>query len=373
MLSGRWAGDLKQRFVSLMASGPFQLFDREHELMVGASRSVAEDEGHDYPLWWSGPEYWAPLTNAWNFLANGKYPQPSLAALDSKFGGRVEQTGFYTAARLKPADAVSVIVGARVSDWKESEWTTADGSSILEKRSGVVTPYAGVIVDLSDNVSAYASYTEIFEPQSNEDATGRHLDPLDGVNYEIGLKGEFADGALNASAAIFRIEQDNYGVEIQGPPNPNGNTAYRPETAVSKGFELEVAGEALPGWQVGGGYARAKVEDPTGARLRTEIPKDTFKFFNTYKVPALPDLTVGGNLRWQGKIFTEESGPNGETFTQDSLVLLDLMAKYALTSNLSLALNINNVLDKDYYSGLSWGNGVYGEPRNMKVSARYSY
>lgn len=378
MLSARWAGDLEQRIVNLMASGPFQLFGREHEVMVGVSHSVAEDKGNDYPGWWSGPDYWAPVDNAWNFLAHGNYPKPDLNAVDSQYGGRVEQNGAYTALRLKPADAVSVIVGARVSDWKESEWSRYGGvktSSTLTEETGVVTPYAGVVVDLSENFSAYASYTDIFEPQSNEDIDGHRLDPLEGTSYELGVKGEFMGGLLNASAAIFRIEQDNFAVELPGGIlNANGNTAYRAESGtVSKGVELEMAGEALPGWQVGGGYARAKPEDSNGERLLTEIPKDTVKFFTTYKVPALADLTIGGNLRWQGKIYTEGSGPNGEDFKQDSLVLVDLMAKYALTSNVSLALNVNNVFDKDYYSGLSWATGVYGEPRNMKVTARYSY
>lgn len=378
MLSARWAGDLEQRIVNLMASGPFQLFGREHEVMVGVSHNVAEDKGNDYPGWWGGPDYYAPLDNAWSFLAHGNYPKPDLNAVDSQYGGRVEQNGAYTALRLKPADTVSVVVGARVSDWKESEWSRFGGvksSSTLTEETGVVTPYAGVVVDLNENFSAYASYTDIFEPQSKEDIDGHRLDPLEGTSYEIGVKGEFMDGLLNASAAIFRIEQDNFAVELPGGIlNVNGNTAYRAESGtVSKGVELEVAGEARPGWQVGGGYARAKPEDADGERLLSEIPKDTVKFFTTYKVLALPDLTIGGNLRWQGKIYTEGSGPNGETFTQDSLTLVDLMAKYALTSNVSLALNVNNVFDKSYYSGLSWATGVYGEPRNMMVTARYSY
>lgn len=372
MYSARWAGDLEQRFVSLTASGPFQLFGREHELMIGGSRSVAEDEGHDYPGWWSGGEYYADLTNAWNFLSSGNYPKPNLQAQASKYGGRIEQTGIYTAARLKPADPVSVIVGGRVSDWEETEWYSPGGSSPVGKETGVVTPYAGVIVDLNENFSAYASYTEIFEPQNVVDVNLQRIDPLEGVNYEVGVKAEFADGAINASAAIFRIEQDNYAIalEIEGP---HGETLSESKTAISKGFELEMAGEVLPGWQVGGGYARAKVEDPNGERLLTEIPKDTFKLFTSYKVAQWPDLSVGGNVRWQGKVYKDEAGPSGQTFTQDSLILLDLMAKYAITTDLSVALNLNNVFDKEYYSGLSWSTGVYGAPRNLAASIKYSY
>ena len=374
MLSARWAGDLEQRFVSLMASGPFKLLGREHELMIGASRSVAEDEGHDYPGWWSGSDYWAPIPNAWNFLDSGNYPRPDLQAADSKYGGRIEQTGIYTAARLKPTDSISVIVGSRVSDWEETEWYDPGERATLTKKSGVVTPYAGVIVDLNDNFSAYASYTEIFEPQNALDVNYRPIDPLDGVNYELGVKAEFAEGALTASAAIFRIEQDNYPIPLEGPQEDPRGVPNETKTAISKGFELEVAGEPLAGWQLGGGFAHARVEDPNGARLLTEIPKDTLKLFTTYELPGnWSDLTIGGNLRWQSGIYTEGSGPNGETFTQGSLALVDLMAKYKVTQNVSLAFNLNNLFDKEYYSGLSWATGVYGAPRNLMVTAKYSY
>src|SRR5690606_33878612 len=126
---------------------------------------------------------------------------------------RVEQTGAYAALRLNPVDAVSIILGGRVSDWEETQWnrsvTGTRTSATLTKETGVVTPYVGVVVDLSENVSAYASYTDIFEPQDGENVSGQRLDPLEGANYELGIKGEFNDGQLNASAAIFRIEQDN--------------------------------------------------------------------------------------------------------------------------------------------------------------------
>ncbi|MET0193373.1 MAG: TonB-dependent siderophore receptor, partial [Hyphomicrobiaceae bacterium] len=374
MLSSRWAGDLKQHLASLMALGPFTLFGREHELMVGASYSKAEDGGDTYPGWWAGPAYWTPIPNAYAFLATGAWPKPYLGADGGQYGNKITQEGTYAAVRLQPLDTLSVILGGRVSAWRE--YGGINASSKITEENGVVTPYAGVVFDLAEHFSAYASYTEIFEPQDEEDVSGRRLDPLEGINYEAGVKGEFNGGLLNVSAAIFRIEQDNFAVAIPGaPPNINNKTAYRAESGtVSKGVELELAGEVLPGWQVSGGYARAEPEDSDGEHLRTEIPKDTFKLFTSYKLPGQwSALTVGGNVRWQGKVYTEASGPNGEDFTQDSLVLFDLMAKYTFTPNLSLTLNANNVFDKEYYSGLSWATGTYGTPRTLLLTTKYSY
>src|SRR5690606_19147494 len=143
MLSSRWAGDLEQHLVNLMVSGPFTLFDREHEVMLGGSYSTAEDEGDDYPGWWGGPDYWAPIPNAYDYLASGDWPKPYLGAVGSQYGGRVEQTGAYAALRLKPVDSVSVILGGRVSDWEETQWNrSAAGTrtaATLTKETGVVT------------------------------------------------------------------------------------------------------------------------------------------------------------------------------------------------------------------------------------------
>jgi len=378
MLSARWAGDLEQNVFGVHASGPFSLFGRTHELVLGGSHSVSTDKGHNYPGWWSGGDYSRPLDNAFEFLATGRAAKPELGRTSTKYGGRAEQSGAYAAVRLKPLEAVSVILGSRVSDWEERDWTRPEGGGksyrTLSKESGVVTPYAGIVVEVHDNLSLYASYTEIFEPQGAEDIDGRTLDPLEGVNYEVGIKAEFNDGLINASAAVFRIEQDNFAVAIPDTFTPDGGQAYRSEQGtVSKGFEVEAAGELRPGWQLGGGFSRAEPEDSKGDRLLTYVPRDTFKLFSTYRLSdTLDNLTLGGNLRWQGRAYIDDAGPNDEDFSQGSIATVDLMARYAMTPALSVNVNVNNLLDKTYYSGLSYA-GVYGSPRTVTVTAKYAF
>ncbi len=58
------------------------------------------------------------------------------------------------------------------------------------------------------------SYTSIFKPQNRKDVSGNYLDPIDGKSYEMGLKGEYLDGKLNAALSIFRIEQDNVAEQL---------------------------------------------------------------------------------------------------------------------------------------------------------------
>ena len=82
--------------------------------------------------------------------------------------------------RWKQLPAIE-IVGSRIANY-----TSPDTDE-----SGVIVPYAGLVYDLNQNYSLFASYSSIFKPQSNQDEQGRVLDPLEGRSYEMGLKAEF--------------------------------------------------------------------------------------------------------------------------------------------------------------------------------------
>ena len=96
------------------------------------------------------------------------------------------------------------------------------------KEHGVVTPYAGVVYDLNDTYSVYASYTNIYQPQINKDASGKTLDPVEGDSYETGLKAAYLDGRLNASLALFRIEQYNVAQYVITDTNTGQDITNRP-------------------------------------------------------------------------------------------------------------------------------------------------
>src|SRR5690606_373840 len=124
------------------------------------------------------------------------------------------------------------------------------------------------VYDITPAHSVYASYTEIFRPQAGvRDRNNSPLDPVSGVNFELGAKSELLDGALQASAAIFQIQQDNLAVldEDYTLPLPDGSAAYRMAKGVkSKGFEVELTGYLTPAWQVQIGYTQQSSRDATG-------------------------------------------------------------------------------------------------------------
>ncbi len=238
-----------------------------------------------------------------------------------------------------------------------------------------MTPYAGLIYDIDDTWSAYASYTSIFQPSGQRDVNSEFLDPTTGKAYEAGLKADWFNTRLTASLAVFRIEQDNValntGVII---PGSGGQTAYKSvDGTVSKGVELELNGALTDNWQLTFGASRYVAEAGDGVAVNPDQPRTTMKLFTRYQLPTLPALTVGGGARWQTKTWQDIAGPNGDTrISQNGYTVVDLFTRYQATKNLAVQANLNNVFDKVYYDYLGT-YGVYGAPRNFSVTASYSF
>src|SRR5690606_12171747 len=121
------------------------------------------------------------------------------------FDSSIEQKSVYATARLNLADRLKLILGARL-DWFDYEDTSYGyanfdaniPSSITRNQYAItrnVTKYAGLVYDVDNQHSVYASYTDIFKPQSYLDADRTVLAPIKGKNYEIGIKGEYFEGA----------------------------------------------------------------------------------------------------------------------------------------------------------------------------------
>lgn len=356
---------------SMRVSGPFSLFGREHEVAFGYLHSEQDFDADT-----------RPALTGWGGIASldeysGNFPEPIWGSMTTYGYGEVTQKGAYAATRLNLADDFKLIIGARDSNYeKVSDDVYSDPSRLDADHE--LTPYAGLVYDLTDTLSAYASYTEIFLPQSERDISGQQIEPIVGESYETGLKAEFLDGRLNASAAIFQIKQDNLAAAT-GEFLPNTvEQAYEASNATSKGFELEVTGELAPGWNLMAGYTQFDLESEEGEDMNTLYPTKLIRTFTTYRVPGIfnSKLTIGGGVNWQDSIYTYAANPagNAEKVEQDAYALVNLMARYEFTENLSGQLNANNVTDEKYFDIFdAYGALTYGAPRSLTASAKYSF
>ena len=340
----------------LQLNGAFGLGGRQHDAVLGASWSRSELE--DISWYDSSTGTALPPLEEWD--GNIGKPLNDAGSNGSDFTDRMQSV--FGVARWSLSDRLSLISGARVVDVESSGGNY--GSDKTTKYSGEVVPYAGLVYDLTEQYSVYASYTEIFDPQTETDSSGSRLAPVEGVNYEAGIKGELFDERVNVSLAVFRTEQDNV-AEVAGMSG--GRTHYRAvEGLTSEGYELEVSGELLPGLQAIAGYTFVDITDADERHAVTYSPKHQFKAAGTYRIPGLEQLKVGASLNWQNEVR------NGIA-EQDAYGVVNLMASYEIDPNWTVSANLNNLTDEKYLTSLYWSQAYYAAPRNTSMTLSWKY
>ncbi|HEX7763050.1 MAG TPA: TonB-dependent receptor, partial [Cellvibrio sp.] len=366
-------GYSKQDSVDIQLKGGYSLFGQTHEFVVGALDSDQEAKTYTYAYTSSGSvgDY-----NQWD----GSFPEPDWGASSVAVDFNTEQQGYYAATRISLADPLKLIAGARVSSWNRTGVSYGDPQTYGD--DDVVVPYTGLLYEFADNHNAYISYTSIFKPQVELNQQRQPLDSIKGNNAELGLKSAYLDGKLQTSVAVFSIKQDNL-AQVAGEHDPvNGQQPeayYREADGVeSTGFEFEVIGQPLDGWNVSFGYSQFKAEDSEGAAVNTDHPRKKLNLFTTYDFSGVMDgFVVGGGISWEDKNYTDTfNGVTGapERLQQDSFSLVSLMARYQINDQISVQFNVDNLLDETYYSQIGFFDQYgYGAPRNYTLGATYSF
>lgn len=357
----------------LSVSGPFELFGRRHEIAAGWMSIRDHNDIRQFAM--IGPP---PAVGSYFNWGSNRIAEPQWAAHTSPADNRrTKQTGKYAVGRFSLADPLHLILGGRWSDWETQQ--TYFGSRRAYKVDNQFTLYAGVVLDINDTYAAYASYTDIFQPQNARSPDGGILDPIEGKSYELGLKGSYLENRLNASLALFETRQDNLaqaipGETVAGFPNQQ---AYRAaKGAKVRGFDLQAAGEITRGWNISASYTHFTAGDAQGQAINTSQPRSLLKLYTTYQLPGdLHRLTVGGGLTWQSRMYQYAASPVGkQRVEQGSYALVDLMARYDINRHLSATLNVNNLLDRKYYDQIGFfSQGWWGAPRNVMLSLRAQY
>ncbi|SEI15757.1 TonB-dependent siderophore receptor [Pseudomonas asplenii] len=355
-------------------SGNFDAFGLTHELMVGANWSQQHtlskqaQVGIGLPIDVFDPDH--------NLI-----PKPEQPAWQSLDDITQRQYGLYSTLRLRLAEPLSLVLGGRLSWYKNDNTrydytaTPTDISSNNYREDKKFTPFAGVIYDLNEQWSWYASYADIFRPQSNyRDESGKGLEPTTGSNYETGIKGALYDGRLNLSAAVFYIKQkDLYrAIENSSCPqfNADGSCYENGPPSTSKGVELEASGEITTGWQMAAGYTYNITRGDDGKSIDAETPKHMLRLSTMYNLQGdLNRLSVGGGVSTQSGYSSQFQG---QTVANPGRAIWDARTQYKLDDHWKLSFDLKNVFDKKYYeaTGELRRGSYYGEPRNFMVTLR---
>ncbi len=384
----------------LGVTGRFNLWGRQHQLVAGVdwrdSKAISLHRYTDaaYPD--------ATLDSDFN---GGAFGPPGVAGYESgwpAYGAR--QSGFYSKLQVQATDALRVIVGGRYGRFVHDEpYYTYDRSGAVTefveyryRDTGIFTPYAGVVYDLSRDWAAYASATDVYKPQSNFRAgppeVSRPLDPIEGRNYEIGVKGSLLEGRVNTSAALYRVERDGEAAEDPAYPRTSlelGNACcYIAQGRVlSQGLDLELSGQLTPGWNVFAGYTYNQNRNKeTNRAYHATTPRHLFKLWSSYRLPGAGSAWMlgGGVTAMSGStnrgLSWVSNGAGGSSqvpfvIHQGGYAVWNASVQYRVHRGWSLALNLRNLVDKRYYQtlGTPRGSNWYGEPRNVSLTLRGTF
>jgi len=362
------------------ADGPFQLFGRTHKLTVGATylkdklyqsnQYLSEDD----PFGFASYSIW-DVQNV---------PKPAFDGPLLRRTTRTTQKSLYANSRWSLADPLTLILGGRLT-WWENDFRPDQNANFFnftgtnDKVVHHATPYAGLIYDVNDHNSLYTSFTEIFAPQSQRDASGELLQPLKGEQYEVGWKGEYYEGRLNTSLALFQLTQKNR-AQLD-PTDPTGATYFAQGKARARGIEATASGQVLPNWDVMTSYTYTLtkyLDDSTNSTsaFSAIAPKHMFKLWTSYRLPGdLNKWTVGGDLYVSSKTSSELFDPLEGSIKQGGYALVGARVGYDINKHVSASLQVSNLFNRYYYARLGdqFGGNWIGDPRTVMLTMRVKY
>ncbi|RAU20319.1 TonB-dependent siderophore receptor [Paramagnetospirillum kuznetsovii] len=348
-------------------TGPFTLFGREHTALFGANIESFDSNGtYETAKTVAG-------VNIFN-LPSTVTSEPSLQHTRGSMTHTV-QYGEYGKLSFRVLDPLLLIVGGRVStfDSKSRSMTSSAWANTWSQGAKAVnefTPYGGAVLDVTKQTSIYASYADIFAPQTSLTADGSVLPPRTGWQTEMGVKNEYMDGALRSTVAVFLMRDVNRAVS---DPNNTGYSIAAGEVE-SRGWEAELAGSPIPELKMTAGYTYLTtqyVNDPNnqGSTFSTWEPRHSLKAWGVYTFPegaALDGFSVGSGI-----IAKSHTWGTSHNLNQKAYTVVDGQIGYKFSDNLSSTLTVNNIFDTIYWSKiLSTTNNFYGEPRSVTFSIR---
>jgi iron complex outermembrane recepter protein len=278
-----------------------------------------------------------------------------------------------------------LLAGFRYDHAKIKSADTFGGvTSTTKSKQEKIKPRVGLVWQPIKELSFYGNYVENFGVPNlfSVGVDGNPLKAETAQQWEAGIKSELLDGRFSATVAWFQLTKQNIPTGHPDPALAALGFSVQTGEARNEGIELDVAGEILPGWQVFANYAYidseiTKTNDGTQGNRFPNVPKHGGSVWTTYDFQQnmLRGIKVGGGFVARG-----EREVNQENDAQmPGYLLVNLMAGYAFTvgrSRVTAQLNIENVLDKEYFpssAGFGRSRIDVGTPRMFLGSVKIEY
>lgn len=288
---------------------------------------------------------------------------------------RLQQRGLILQNQMDIGDRVHVLLAAKKAKWiTDSTAYEVDGSvfnsSHIEAEKWV--PNYGISFDVTPQATIYANLLHGFEGSSDIDPnTGEALSPQTSKSKEVGVKLNLLDDSLTLTAAYFELEQNNVPVT-----DPFTSEILGVQSNQSRGYDLNLSGEILPGWEVSTSYTRIKYSSPGAAEGTNSLfvgePKQSFKLWTSYQLQS--GLLKGAGAGIGIDAFSDtKGGTDTDTYNIPGGALTDVSLFYR-ADNYSVTLGVKNVFDRTlYYSSTSTTFVPLRDERTARLTLVYNF
>ncbi len=324
--------------------GEFSTGSIEHTLLAGVDLGWRRFEQSGLQ---GTPQF--PFFNIFNPVYGVPQPASFSGPLTPTNDSYEEFYGAYVQDQIQLAENLHLLAGLRY-DIVTNETRVLTAGTTTARRDTAFSPRLGVVYQPIEPLSLYASYSRSFAPNGGTTATGEFLEPERGQQFEVGARAELLGGRLVANLALFDITKQNVATADPNPLNVGASVAAGEQR--SRGIELDVIGEILPGWNVVANYAYTDATitesndtvNPEGNRL-FGVPEHNVNLWTTYEIQEgdLAGLGFGLGVNYVGDRF----GDNANSFVLEDYFLTNAAIFYE-RNDWNFALNIRNLFNVQY-------------------------
>ena len=306
-------------------------------------------------------------------LANPVFPTVAFNMVTRDTVSDVTFSSVYVQDQISLGDHIDVVAGLRYDSFDIS------GTDLLPaidrpfaRKDEKISPRLGVIFKPQENISLYSSYSQSFLPRSGDQflsltVSQENLAPEKFTNYEIGAKWDVQPN-LNLTLAVFQLERSN--ATTPDPLNPLASINIGKTR--TQGVELAATGKITSLWQVHGGYSYqdAKLVGNNSVRLG-QVPKQQASLWNRYDL--YPNFAVGLGIIHQSSQFAAIRTTTNTT-KLPAFTRIDAALFYDVSDTVQLQMNVENLLDANYYSDAHNNNNIStGAPINGRFTIRAQF
>jgi catecholate siderophore receptor len=345
----------------------FNTWRLKHTLVAGVE---AGHEASDVTRWGFTGVPNTPLDDPNNF--------PSTAAVvrAKNFNGSSSATslGVFAVDEVALTEQWKIMGGLRY-DLFDADFRNRFTAQHFSRTDEAVSPRAALVFLPTTMQTYYFSYGTSFNPSAEALTLALNnagTEPEKNESFELGAKFDLLNGALGLRGAVFQTNKTNARTNdpVLGVQVTDGRQRVR-------GFEVELVGRILRGWNVFLGYAYLDSRVIESNDFQTGIPVEGKRIANVPEHSASLWTTYDITNQWQvggGATFVDTRyANNNNTNEAPAYVTADVSIAYRPIKPLELRFNVLNISDETYFATTHPAHVIPGASRTFLLTGTWRF